>query len=100
MNDGGKYIFTFLDKDEDGLFKDMAEHADVVEFWPSHREDTRFNKPFLWSFALSVFYFPHLLIDGFQLSGFHRYVIMPLPYDFGRMAISDFSFVSRNLFCP
>lgn len=46
MNDGGKYIFTFLDKDEDGLFKDMAEHADVVEFWPSHREDTRFNKPF------------------------------------------------------
>ena len=35
MNDGGKYIFTFLDKDEDGLFKDMAEHA-----------DTRFNKPF------------------------------------------------------
>ena len=46
MNDGGKYIFTFLDKDEDGLFKDMAEHADVVEFWPSHRGDTRFNKPF------------------------------------------------------
>lgn len=46
MNDGGKYIFTFLDKDDDGLFKDMAEHADVVEFWPSHREDTRFNKPF------------------------------------------------------
>ena len=45
MNDGGKYIFTFLDKDEDGLFKDMAEHADVVEFWPSHRDCLLYTSP-------------------------------------------------------
>lgn len=46
MGNGRKYIFTFLDRDEDGLFKDMAEHGDVVEFWPSHKEGTRLNKPF------------------------------------------------------
>ena len=51
-----KFIFCFVDKDENGIFKDLT--ADVaqskIEYWPSHKFDEGKINKFIKSVLLSM----------------------------------------------